>query len=320
MAVYTPVDDRDLEAFLALYDVGTLLSAKGIAEGVENTNYLVRTTGGTFILTLYEQRVDAADLPFFLGLMEHCAAKGLVTPRPLHRRDGGLISVLCGRSAAMVTFLDGVAVRRPKPRHCAELGRGLARLHLATADFTLRRSNGLGPAAWRPLFDRSRSEADEVIPELTALVDDELAAVDRHWPEGLPEGVIHADLFTDNAFFVGSRLSGIIDFYFACNDILAYDLAVCLNAWCFEDDGMFNVTKAQALTAGYSEVRPLSRAERDALPMLARGAALRFMLTRLHDWLRVPPGALVTPKDPKPYHARLNFHRSVDSATAYGLD
>jgi homoserine kinase type II len=320
MAVYTPVDDRDLEAFLSGYDVGTLLSAKGIAEGVENTNYLVRTTGGTFILTLYEQRVDPADLPFFLGLMEHCAGKGLVTPRPIHRCDGTTLSILCGRSAAMVTFLDGVAVRRPGPKHCLELGRGLARLHLATADFTLTRRNGLGPHAWRPLFDRSREDADRVIPGLTAIVDDELAAIDREWPAGLPEGVIHADLFTDNAFFVGAKLSGIIDFYFACNDILAYDLAVCLNAWCFEDDGMFNVTKAQALTAGYSAVRPLTREERDALPMLARGSALRFMLTRLHDWLRVPPGALVTPKDPKPYYERLRFHRSVASASAYGLD
>ncbi|WP_075219085.1 homoserine kinase [Acuticoccus yangtzensis] len=319
MAVYTAVDDEALTAFLADYDVGELLSAKGIAEGVENTNYVLMTTGGTFILTLYEQRVEAADLPFFLNLMNHCADKGIAAPQPVPRRDGALLGELCGRHAAMVTYLDGMATKRPKPLHCAELGRGLAAFHTATADFGMRRENALGVASWGPLFAQSREAADGVVPGLAALVDDELAALDTLWPRDLPAGVIHADLFPDNVFFIGDALSGLIDFYFACNDTLAYDLAICINAWCFEDDLAFNVTKARSMILGYDAVRPLSEAEKDALPLFCRGAALRFCLTRLHDWLRVPEGALVTPKDPRPYYERLRFHRSVAGPVEYGI-
>ncbi|MEM9222342.1 MAG: homoserine kinase [Pseudomonadota bacterium] len=320
MAVYTHVDDEDLDAFLGDYDVGGLRSAKGIAEGVENTNYLVRADGGTFILTLYEQRVAPEELPFFLGLMAHCANAGLPTARPVPRRDGGLISELCGRSAALVTFLDGVAVRRPRPDHCAELGAGLARLHQAAGNFALHRANSLGIAAWEPLFAASREKADTVLAGLVALVDGELAHLQAHWPQGLPSGVIHADLFPDNVFFIHGKLSGIIDFYFACDDLLVYDLAICLNAWCFEEDGSFNVTKSRALMKAYAAVRPLNANEYAALPILCRGAALRFLLTRLHDWLRVPAGALVTPKDPKPYLERLRFHQAVERTSEYGLD
>ncbi|WMS42972.1 homoserine kinase [Acuticoccus sp. MNP-M23] len=319
MAVYTHVDDEALAAFLTLYDVGDMLSVKGIAEGVENTNYLLRTEQGTFILTLYEQRVDRDELPFFLHLMEHAADKGLAVPRPVHRRDGGVISQLCGRAAAMITFLDGVAARRPGPLQCAELGRGLAAFHAATADFGMTRRNGLGMAAWAPLFAQSRETADTVLPGLTAMVSDELECLAAAWPTTLPTGIIHADLFPDNVFFVQKKLSGLIDFYFACNDILAYDLAICLNAWCFEEDGSFNVTKSQAMTSAYAAVRPLSDAEVEAMPILARGAALRFLLTRLHDWLRVPEGALVTPKDPVDYVNRLRFHRQVTRASEYGI-
>ena len=319
MAVYTHVDDEALSAFLSAYDVGELLSAKGIAEGVENTNYLVRADKGTFILTLYEQRVKEEELPFFLNLMAHCADKGLATPRPVPRSDGALIAPLCGRPAAMVTFLDGVAARRPSPGLCAELGGGLGALHNAALDFAMTRRNGLGANAWAPLFAQSRDMADSVLPGLAAHVENELAFLEEAWPRDLPAGVIHADLFPDNAFFVRHKLSGIIDFYFACNDLLAYDLAICLNAWCFEEDGAFNVTKSRALTTAYNAVRPLRPAEIEALPVLCRGASLRFLLTRLHDWLRVPEGALVTPKDPRPYLERLRFHRGVGRASEYGL-
>ncbi|MBJ3778853.1 homoserine kinase [Acuticoccus mangrovi] len=320
MAVYTAVDDAALEVFLADYDIGELLSAKGIAEGVENSNYLLRTTGGIFILTLYEQRVAVEDLPFFLGLLAHCAAKGFKAPEPVARRDGALLSTLCGRSAAIVTFLDGISTRRPSPTHCAEVGRGLAELHLATVDFPLRRANALGIDAWAPLFAASAEDADGVIPGMRAMVDEELTMLTECWPRTLPDGVIHADLFPDNVFFIGRALSGFIDFYFACNELLAYDIAICLNAWCFEDDGAFNVTKARALTLGYAARRPLSTAEVTALPILARGAALRFCLTRLHDWLRVPKNALVTPKDPAPYFERLRFHQRVRSPAEYGIE
>lgn len=319
MAVYTDVAPAELETFLAGYDTGTLTSFHGIAEGVENSNFLVQTTTGSYILTLYEKRVRREDLPFFIGLMQHLAARGLSCPQPVARRSGEMLSELAGRPAAMVTFLPGVSARRPTAEHCAELGRGLARLHLAGADFAMRRANNLSVGGWRPLFEAAHGQADTVAPGLADAIAAELAALEASWPAGLPDGVIHADLFPDNAFFLDDHLSGIIDFYFACTDFLAYDVAICLNAWCFEPDGAYNVTKGRALLAGYEAVRPLSPAEKVALPRLARGAALRFLLTRLVDWLNVPEGALVKPKDPLEYLKKLRFHQAVDGARDYGL-
>ncbi|WP_375589094.1 homoserine kinase [Hoeflea alexandrii] len=319
MAVYTDVNEDQLRAFLAEYNVGTLLSYKGIAEGVENSNFLLRTSGGTFILTLYEKRVNRDDLPFFLGLMDHLALKGLSCPLPIERKDGGHLGELAGRPAAMVSFLDGAWLRKPQAPHCREVGRALAAMHVAGSDFPIRRANGLTVANWRPLWDGSRERADEVQPGLREEIDLELAELEKSWPADLPEGVIHADLFPDNVFFIEDRLSGLIDFYFACNDYLAYDVAICLNAWCFESDGAFNHTKGMALIDGYVSVRPLEGNEAEALPLLARGAALRFFLTRLHDWLTTPEGALVVKKDPLEYLRKLRFHRQIGSSSEYGL-
>ncbi|MGE0421098.1 MAG: homoserine kinase [Reyranellaceae bacterium] len=319
MAVYTEVSDEEMDAFLAEYDVGHATSLKGIAEGVENSNYVLTTGRGTYMLTLYEKRVDPGDLPFFLGLMEHLAARGMPCPTPIHGRDGQALRTLAGRPAAMTTFLPGLWPRRIETAHCGPVGEAMARLHLAAEGFALRRPNALSVAGWRPLFDGSKARAHEVMTGLSDELAGELDVFERDWPRDLPAGVIHADLFQDNVFFLDGRLSGVIDFYFACNDLLAYDVAICLNAWCFEPDRSFNVTKARALLAGYQRVRPLSRAERDALPILARGAALRFLLTRLYDWLHTPPGALVKRKDPLEYLARLRFHRGVASASGYGL-
>ncbi len=319
MAVYTEVGDADLEDLLKRYDLGAVLSFKGIAEGVENSNFLLRTEAGTFILTLYEKRVAEPDLPFFLGLMEHLAERGIRCPLPVKARDGEALRRVAGRPAAIISFLEGVWVRRPQPHHCASLGRALAAMHEAGRDFPLTRANALSRDAWRPLFEQSRPRADMVEPGLEAFVEAELAFFEAAWPDGLAGGIIHADLFPDNVFFVKGQLSGLIDFYFACNDLLAYDLAICLNAWCFEPDSSFNVTKGQALIQAYEEVRPLAAAEREALPVLSRGAALRFLLTRLHDWLTVPTGALVTPKDPREYLRKLRFHQKVSRAADYGL-
>jgi homoserine kinase type II len=320
MAVYTDVPDDELRLFVADYDIGEVVSCKGIAEGVENSNYMLRTTAGTFFLTLYEKRVDPADLPFFMALMEHLAEHGIACPMPIKGRDGVALRRLCGRPAAIVTFLDGMSPRRIQPYHCAGLGSTLARLHLAGADFALRRPNDLSIAGWRSLFEACRSRAHELRKGLAEEVAQELDALGRSWPTQLPEGVIHADLFPDNIFFRGEQVSGVIDFYFACTDFLAYDLAICLNAWCFESDGSFNVTKARLMLAGYQALRPLTAAEFGALPLLARGGALRFLLTRLYDWLNHPPGAFVRPKDPLEYLQKLRFHRAVASPRAYGLD
>jgi homoserine kinase type II len=320
MAVYTDVSVEDLERFLAAYDVGELLAYKGIAEGVENSNFLLHTARGAFILTLYEKRVAAADLPFFLGLMEHLAARGINCPQPVKNREGATLGRLAGRPAALVTFLDGMWLRRPGVIHCAGVGEALARLHLAGRDFPGKRANALSVAGWRPLFESARQRADGLKPGLVKTIADELAHLERAWPRDLPQGIIHADLFPDNVFFLGDRLSGLIDFYFACTDTLAYDVAICLNAWCFESDHSYNVTKGRSLLQAYAKVRALSDAERAALPLLCRGAALRFLLTRLVDWLDVPEGALVRPKDPLEYFRKLRFHQAVTSVRDYGID
>ena len=320
MAVYTDVQAEELTAFLAAYDIGELLAYKGISEGVENSNFLVRTSLGYFILTLYEKRVVPADLPFFLGLMEHLAARKLNCPQPVRNRRGEVLGTLSGRPAAIVTFLDGMWIRRPSATHCAAVGEALARLHLAGADFALRRANALSISGWRTLVEAAQGRADEVQPGLRHVLCGELSHLERLWPHDLPQGVIHADLFPDNVFFLHDTLSGLIDFYFACTDTLAYDLAVCLNAWCFEVDHSYNVTKGRALLKAYDKVRPLAPKEAEMLPLLCRGAALRFLLTRLVDWLHVPPGALVRPKDPLEYVRKLRFHRVVDSVRDYGID
>ena len=319
MAVYTEVSDDELTAFLAGYDIGPLMSCKGIAEGVENSNFLLHTGAGYFILTLYEKRVAEEDLPFFLGLMDHLSGRGITCPRPVHDLNGQALGRLAGRAAVIVTFLDGMSVRRPDAKHCAMVGESLALLHRAGKGFEITRRNALSVDAWPALFRTAEARADGILPGLAVAVAQELSHLERNWPRDLPAGVIHADLFPDNVFFLSGQLSGLIDFYFACNDFLAYDIAICLNAWCFEQDASFNITKGMALLAGYQRVRKLTADEADCLPVLARGAALRFMLTRLVDWLNVPAGAMVRPKDPIEYVKKLRFHQHAASARDYGL-
>lgn len=320
MAVYTEVSDEEIEALAASYGLGHVLSYKGIAEGVENTNYLMATDKGRYILTLYEKRVVPEDLPFFLGLMEHLAANGITCPTPLRNLAGQNLCTVSGRPAAIVTFLEGVWIRRPQVEHCAAVGRALAEMHLAGRAFPMQRFNALGPQGWRPLYDRFSHRADEIQPGLATAIADELDYLAAKWPRGLETGVIHADLFPDNVFFLGDRLSGLIDFYFACTDALVYDVAICLNAWCFEADFSFNITKGRALLKGYAAVRQLQSEEAQVLPILCRGAALRFLLTRGYDWINTPADALVKRKDPGEYLRRLRFHQAVRSPAEYGLD
>jgi homoserine kinase type II len=318
MAVYTDVSFEDLESLLSGYDIGSPRSFKGIAEGVENSNFHLQTDRGGFILTLYEKRVSVGDLPFFLGLMEHLALHGIACPQPVRDKDGANWMTLNGRPAALLTFLEGVSLRKPDVAHCAAAGEALARLHACGKDFAITRPNSLGPAGWMKLAADTKERADTVQAGLAALIEETLKEL-SDWPTELPSGVIHADLFPDNVLFVEGKISGLIDFYFACNDSLAYDIAVMLNAWCFEGDGAFNITKGQALLAAYQQQRRLTADEITALPVLARGAALRFLLTRLFDWLNPDPTALVRPKDPRDYVKRLRFHRQVKNAREYGL-
>ncbi|HSM95063.1 MAG TPA: homoserine kinase [Rhizomicrobium sp.] len=318
MAVYTDVSFEDLEKLLTGYDIGNPRSFKGIAEGVENSNFHLQTDRGGYILTLYEKRVSAKDLPFFLGLMEHLAMRGIACPQPVRNRTGKNWIELNGKPAALLTFLDGVSLRKPEVSHCGLAGEALAKLHEAGADFTLSRPNALSVNGWKKLASDTQAMADTVQTGVVELIRSTLDEM-KDWPSGLPAGIIHADLFPDNVLFMDSKISGLIDFYFACNDALAYDIAIMLNAWCFEQDGSYNITKGKSLLSSYRQNRELTREEINALPILARGAALRFLLTRLYDWLNPDPAALVRPKDPRDYIKRLRFHRNVRTASEYGL-
>lgn len=318
MAVYTEVSFEDLERLLEQYDIGQPLSFKGIAEGIENSNFYLQTDRGAFILTLYEKRVHAEDLPFFIGLMEHLAERGVHCPLPVKTRDGRALMTLNRRNAAIVTFLTGIALRRPDAVHCASAARALAGLHKAQDGFSLTRRNALGPTGWRPLAEAIHG-ADSIEDGLTALINQSLDELSAGWPTDLPAGVIHADYFPDNVLFVGNEVGGVIDFYFACNDAFVYDLAIMLNSWCFELDGSYNITKGQAVINAYRAARGLSDAEIAALPVLMRGAALRFLLTRTFDWLNPDPNALVRAKDPREYSKKLRFHNKVKHAREYGL-
>ena len=320
MAVYTAVSDDALEGLLARYDIGGRVALRPIAEGVENSNFRLETTTGRYILTIYEKRVDPADLPFFLGLMDHLASRAIACPVPIHDRHGQSLQTLCGKPAAIVSFLDGHSPRRIDAARCRALGAALAALHAAVQDFRGHRANALSVASWRPLFEACSASPTPMPEGLAELVAPTLDTLEAGWPRDLPAGVIHADLFPDNVFFAGDAVTGVIDFYFACNDVFAYDVAICLNAWCFEPLGDYNLTKGRAFLQGYLAVRPLAAAEIEALPTLATGAAMRFLLTRLFDWLNQVEGALVKPKDPMEYAKKLAFHKRAQGPDAYGLD
>ena len=312
MAVYTKVSAEEIDRFLTRFDVGTLVSAKGIAEGVENSNYLLETTKGQYILTLYEKRVDPADLPFFIALLDHLAAHGCRVPPMIADRNGDKIQQLCGRNACLIVFLPGVSVTHPTEAQARSTGHALGDMHCALADFKPERRNALDHAGWRTLAEQCGPEQlDDIAPGLSKTIAQELNHLDVHWPEELPHSAIHADLFPDNVLMLGDKVTGLIDFYFSCTDIRAYDLAVTHTAWTFSEDGVdFNRGVSDALIDGYESAFTLSDAEREALPLLARGAALRFLLTRAYDWINTPADALVTRKDPQAFLHRLQFYQT----------
>lgn len=310
MAVYTDITDTELKAFLADFDLGEATSFKGIAEGVQNSNFLLETTRGRYILTIFERRVATGDLPFFLGLMRWLAAAGFPSAAPMADRTGEALKSLRGKPATIVAFLSGLAVSRPTVSHCEQAGEGLAWLHVASEGYRAGRVNALGHASWRGLFEPLAGAADALEAGLATTINDDLDYLSAAWPRGLPEGIVHADWFPDNVFFVDGLFGGAIDFYFAARDAFAYDIAVALNAWCFDVGGAFNAGKARALVSGYERRRPLASAEKTALPVLAHGAAMRFFLTRLADWGATPAGSLVRPKDPLEYVQKLKAHRA----------
>ena len=318
MAVYTKVTFEELSEFLKQFDIGVLVSLTGISEGIENTNYLVRTDKARFILTLYEKRVNPQELPYFLDLMSHLERKGVACPLPVAAKNGEILLPLCEKKACLTTFLNGKSVAQITPEHCAQLGGAMAKMHLAGQDFAGFRKNDLSIDGWEKLIDKIGKAADTVADGLFEEMAETFQTVKSRFPSDLPQGVIHADLFPDNVFFSDEKLSGIIDFYFACNDALVYELAVCLNAWCFDQDTWdFNPAKAKNMIEEYDRVRPLSNQEKEALPILTLGSALRFLLTRTYDWLNRVPDALVTPKNPLEYMKKLRFHRNIRDYREY---
>jgi homoserine kinase type II len=319
VAVYTTLSAADLAALIAEYDVGELVSAKGIAEGVSNSNWIVETTEGRFILTMYEARVATEDLPFFLGLLDHLSAKGSPVPRTIHDRAGAAFRLVRGKAVALIEFLPGVSVDVPNVAQARAVGEALAGLHLNAADFSGERANTMALPHWHRLFAGCGEDGLRSIdPSLPDLVASELAWLSANWPADLPRSVIHADLFPDNVLLLGNKVCGLIDFYFACTDLTAYDLAVTHSAWCFGKDGGFKQDVGDALVSGYATRRALSAEEWHALPLLARGAALRFVATRAYDWLHTPADALVTRKDPMDFARRLSFY-ATEGARAFPL-
>lgn len=319
MAVYTNISDEEIFELVSEYDIGEVVFCKGIAEGVENSNFLLQTSIDNYILTIYEKRVDPKDLPFFLNLMEHLSNKGINCPKPILGRDEKALRTIKNKPCALTSFLKGVSTKKIRNKHCSMLGHAHAKLHLAGLDFGEKRKNSLCVDSFRGLFEKSRKKANSVIDGLEQEIDKELDFIENNWSDDLPKGIIHADLFPDNVFYLKDELSGIIDYYFACYDILAYDIGICLNAWCFEPDGAFNITKARKYLKEYERVRKLEKQEIEALPILARASALRFLLTRLFDWINTPKDALVTPKNPTEYFKKLKFHQAVKSEKSYGI-
>jgi homoserine kinase type II len=315
MAVYTQVSAEAASRLLARYDVGRLISLKGIAEGVENSNYLVETDRARFILTLYENRVDPADLPYFHDLLAHLHARGCLVPRFIEDCEGRWLQDVAGRKACLIEFLSGVSVSEPDDIIANEVGKALGNMHIALSDFDVQRPNPLGLSSWRPLFEKCDREAAEALQSgLSQRIADECDYLEANWPTDLPQSAVHADLFPDNVLTLDGKVTGLIDFYFACSDSKAYDLAVAHSAWCFSADGKTYLPKiGEALVSGYVSLSVLNDREREALPILARGACLRFLLTRLYDWINTPADALVSRKDP------LAFLRRLDHYSANGL-
>ncbi len=320
MAVYTQVSDTDLNVFLQRYDIGGFTKKIPIAEGVENTNYRVETTRGIYILTLFEKRTNEADLPFFMALTAHLAAKGLPAPAPIKTKSGEFLGALAGRPAVLIEFLPGRPVMEPGAGHCSAVGAALAGLHDAVSDFRPNRKNALSITQWRSIADACRTSADTCAAGLAALIDDELAFLAANWPADLPQGVVHADLFPDNVLFEDNAITGVIDFYFSCTEFFAYDIAIVINSWCFDKHGKLALENARALIAAYLDTRAVTQSEIEAFPIFLRASALRFLLTRLYDWLNQSDGAIVTVKDPLEYRAILEFHRNSYSPFSYGFN
>jgi len=320
MAVYTKLSENNLKDFFSKYNLGKLLKFQGIQEGIENSNYFVKTDSGKFILTVYEKRVEEKDLPFFMGLMKNIFNENFPSPEPIINKNGNYITEIFGKKAAVVSFLEGTSKKNLTPGNCHEVGIYTAKLHMITKNLNIKRTNRLSVNSWRLIYRKIQRDCSKIYPDLTKIIERNLEVIEDKWPKNIPRGIIHADLFPDNIFFKGSKLTGIIDFYFSCYDFYALEIAICLNALCFEgknENLSFNVTKAKKFIDGYSSIRKLTEEEKESLKILCHGAAMRFLLTRVFDYLNLTEDALVKIKDPVEYLKRLEFHNSVKNYQDY---
>ena len=320
MAVYTKLSESELKDFFSNYNLGKVLNYKGIQEGIENTNYSILTEKGKFILTLYEKRVDEKDLPFFIGLMRNLFDKNFPSPEPVINKNGNYINKIVDKKAAVISFLEGQAKKVLTANDCFQVGIYTAKLHAITKTLTGKRENKLSLNSWRYIYNKVEKDCSKIHKNLPGIIEKNLNEIEKNWPKDIPSGIIHADLFPDNIFFKNNKLSGIIDYYFSCNDFYAFEIAICLNALCFEGENenlSFNVTKAKRFIEGYSSIRGLTNEEKKCLKILCQGAAMRFLLTRVFDYLNLTQGAIVKIKDPIEYLKRLEFHNNVKDYKDY---
>ncbi len=320
MAVYTKLNQKKIEEILSNYSLGKLDSFKGIKDGIENTNYFLSVNKKKFILTIYEKRVKSADLPFFSDLMLSLNKASFKCPAPISNNNNETISNFGGKKLMIVSFLEGKAKKNLSPANCKSIGSEIAKMHKLTKNLKLKRQNDLSINSWRKLFNSVKDKCENIHKDLPRLIEENLNDVEKSWPKNLPRGIIHADLFHDNIFFIQEEFSGLIDFYFSCEDFFAFEIAICFNALCF--DGLknnlsFNVTKAKNFIDGYTSVRKLSQEELNNIKVLSQGAALRFLLTRVFDTLNKVEGAIVKIKDPMEYLKRLEFHKNVKNHEDY---
>ena len=320
MAIYTKLNKDNLKDFFSKYNLGKLISYKGIEEGIENTNYLIKTTEGKFILTIYEKRVQENDLPFFIGLMKNLFNANFKSPEPIINKNGSYISEILNKKAAVVSFIDGNSKKVLSPENCFLVGVETAKLHMITKKLSIKRKNRLSVESWKNIYNKVSKDCSKIHTSLPKIIEKNLEEIEKNWPKNIPSGIIHADLFPDNIFFKNNKFTGIIDFYFSCYDFYAFEIAICLNALCFEgknENLSFNVTKAKKYIDGYSTIRKLTEDEKKSLKILCQGAALRFLLTRVFDYLNLIDGAIVKIKDPVEYLKRLEFHDSVSNYQDY---
>ena len=320
MAVYTKLNEKDINNILSNYSIGKLNSFKGIEEGIENTNYYLLVERKKYILTIYEKRVNSKDLPFFSDLMAGLNHKNFKCPFPIVNNDNKTISDYDGKKLMIVSFLEGKAKQVLTPNDCKLVGMEVAKMHEITKEFKIRRNNDLSIISWRKLFNSVKDQCVQINKDLPKLIETNLADVEKNWPKNLPNGIIHADLFSDNIFFHNDKFNGIIDFYFSCNDFYSFEIAICFNALCFDghkNNLSFNVTKAKNFVDGYSSIRKILDKEKESIKVLSQGAALRFLLTRVFDSLNTVEGAIVKVKDPLEYLKRLEFHKNSKNYEDY---